>query len=78
MYNSGGAVGAMDFFNGNRTRRLSIKGRGSGLFGAYSNIKPKTCTVNSKNMEFQYDTQDKFLTLTIPLGVNSWETEICF
>ncbi|XP_010942528.1 probable galactinol--sucrose galactosyltransferase 2 [Elaeis guineensis] len=75
MYNSGGAVEAMDFFN---TCQLTIKGRGSGLFGAYSNIKPKTCTVNSKNMEFQYDTRDKFLTLTIPLGVNSWETEICF
>lgn len=78
MYNSGGAVEAMDFVEGNPTCQLSIKGRGSGPFGAYSNIKPKTCIVNSKNIEFQYDIQDNFLTLTIPLGVNSWETEIYF
>lgn len=80
MYNSGGAIEAMDFVS-DRDRslcRLSIKGRGSGLFGAYSSVKPKVCTVNSTSEEFMFKDDNHMLTLTIPSGVDYWEICVCF
>lgn len=55
MYNSGGAVEAVDFVSDHSRCRLDTKGRGSGQFGAYSSIKPKFCTVNSEEEEFEFN-----------------------
>lgn len=76
MYNSGGAIKAIDFFEENS--HLSVRGRGPGLFGAYSSREPKTCAVNSKEVEFNYSSKYKFLTLTVPLGRKSWILDLCF
>ncbi|XP_064961648.1 probable galactinol--sucrose galactosyltransferase 2 [Musa acuminata AAA Group] len=78
MYNSGGAIEAMDFMSDRSLCRLSIKGRGSGLFGAYSSLKPKVCTVNSTSEEFMFKDDNHMLTLTIPSGVDYWEICVCF
>ncbi|KAJ0106088.1 hypothetical protein Patl1_18187 [Pistacia atlantica] len=53
MYNSGGAVEAMSYSNSN----VKIKVRGCGRFGAYSNIKPRSCKVEKKEEEFLYKFQ---------------------
>ena len=50
MYNSGGAVEALNCTKDLSSCTIKIKGRGCGLFGAYSNLstKPKCCMVNTK------------------------------
>lgn len=78
MYNSGGAVEAVDFVSDHSRCRLDIKGRGSGQFGAYSSIKPKFCTVNSQEVEFEFNGKDKFLKLVIPPKNSSWVISIHF
>ncbi|XP_020242358.1 probable galactinol--sucrose galactosyltransferase 2 [Asparagus officinalis] len=75
MYNSGGAVKAVEL-SGEDNCRLRIEGRGPGLFGAYSSREPKTCTVNSKDVGFNFSSKDNFLTLTIPLGRKSWTLDV--
>lgn len=77
MYNSGGAVKSMEFFE-DEDLRLNIKGRGSGLFGAYSTREPRTCTVNSKEVDFKFSSKDNFLTLTIPLQRKSWTLDLYY
>lgn len=72
MYNSGGAVQAMEFFED----RMSIKGRGPGRFGAYSNQKPKSCFVNSREVGFNFRSEDNLLTIIIPYEANSWNISI--
>lgn len=78
MYNSGGAVEAVDFVSDHSRGRLDIKGRGSGQFGAYSSIKPKFSTVNSGEVDFEFNSKDKFLKLVIPPKNNSWVISIHF
>ena len=78
MYNSGGAIKAMEFSDNGGVCHLSIKGRGPGRFGAYSSREPNTCIVNSKEVEFEFRSKDKFLTLTIPLGRKSWVLDLHF
>ncbi|XP_073002913.1 probable galactinol--sucrose galactosyltransferase 2 [Typha latifolia] len=77
MYNSGGAVKAINFSAYPRSR-LIIKGRGSGLFGAYSSRRPESCNLNSRDKEFEFSAANNLLTLMIPLGIDSWEIEILF
>ncbi|WOL19206.1 putative galactinol--sucrose galactosyltransferase 2 [Canna indica] len=78
MYNSGGAIESVDFTGDPSLCHLSIKGKGSGLFGAYSSIKPKTCKVNSTTEEFMFDPENSMLTLTIPSGAEYWEISLFF
>lgn len=72
MYNSGGAVEAMEFSKD----RMSIKGRGPGRFGAYSSQKPKSCLVNSREVVFNFRSEDNLLTIIIPHEANSWDISI--
>ncbi|XP_042519478.1 probable galactinol--sucrose galactosyltransferase 2 isoform X3 [Macadamia integrifolia] len=78
MYNSGGAVEEMEFFNSSSNCGMSIKGRGPGRFGAYSNTKPKFCTVNGKEEEFEFKENHNFLTIMIPTGSSYCDIVINF
>ncbi|XP_058112944.1 probable galactinol--sucrose galactosyltransferase 2 isoform X1 [Magnolia sinica] len=78
MYNSGGAVESMDFTGNSSNCQLNIKGKGPGPFGAYSSTKPAFCTVNSKEVEFEFDNRDCFLTVIVPQKTNFWEIAIHF
>lgn len=79
MYNSGGAVEAVEFSKDSGSfGTIIIKGRGAGRFGAYSNPKPKFCTVNSKEEAFEFNVGHNFLCVTIPSGTNSWEITLCY
>ena len=77
MYNSGGAVEAVDSSDSSGSK-IHIRGRGGGEFGAYSNLEPKSCTVNSKDMEFKFRGEDNLLSITIPAKTSSWEITICY
>ncbi|KAF8414301.1 hypothetical protein HHK36_002303 [Tetracentron sinense] len=78
MYNSGGAIEAIEFFSDSSNCGISIKGRGSGRFGAYSSAKPKFLSVNKKEEEFKFKSDDNFLTTMIPAGTSSWDIVIYF
>lgn len=77
MYNSGGAVEAVDSSDSSGSK-IHIKGRGGGVFGAYSNLKPKSCSVNSEDIEFQFREEDNLLTTKIPSKTSSWDITICY
>ncbi|KAK3010479.1 hypothetical protein RJ639_012698 [Escallonia herrerae] len=49
MYNFGGAIEAIEVSSG---LAITIKGREAGRFGAYSNLKPRFCSVNSREDGF--------------------------
>ncbi|GFS45666.1 seed imbibition 1 [Actinidia rufa] len=76
MYNSGGAIEAILVESYNC--EISVKGRGAGRFGAYSNQKPDFCFVNSRQVEFDFRTEDHLFTTIIPWETNSWEITIGF
>lgn len=59
MYNSGGAIEAVGSTNSSGPK-IHIRGRG-GDFGAYSNLKPQSCSVNSDDMEFRFRGEYKFI-----------------
>lgn len=74
MYNSGGAVEAIDCFGDESSCEIHIKGRGgAGSFGAYSSLKPKACSVNSiDEEEFEFRGEDNLLTVTLPPRTSCW------
>ncbi|PQM36337.1 putative galactinol--sucrose galactosyltransferase 2 [Prunus yedoensis var. nudiflora] len=80
MYNSGGAVEAIDGFGDESSCEIHIKGRGgAGSFGAYSSLKPKACSVNSiDEEEFEFRGEDNLLTVTIPPGTSCWNIILCY
>ena len=78
MYNSGGAVETVEALDASNNGGISIKGRGTGRFGAYSNEKPKLCSVNSKEEAFTFRDEDNLLTITIPSGTNFWEIVVSY
>ncbi|KAI3959708.1 hypothetical protein MKW98_018808 [Papaver atlanticum] len=58
-----------------------LKVRGCGLFGAYSSQPPLTCTVDSEETNFNYNSEIGLLTLTIPVTqveMYRWLVEIQF
>ncbi|KAL5972350.1 hypothetical protein ACLOJK_041603 [Asimina triloba] len=78
MYNSGGAVESVNFCGGSSNCQLNIRGRGPGHFGAYSSRRPTSCTVNSREAEFNFIDRDFLLTVIIPPKTNSWEIGILY
>lgn len=83
MYNSGGAVEAVEVVESEGSAGSSfgikIKGKGaSGCFGAYSNPKPNLCLLNFTQQNFEFNTGDHFLRVTIPSDANSWEITLCY
>ncbi|TYJ42469.1 hypothetical protein E1A91_A03G092300v1, partial [Gossypium mustelinum] len=65
MYNSGGAVEAMDSENKSSECKIKVRIRGCGRFGAYSNKKPKCCSMNEKDEEFIYNPIDGLVTVKV-------------
>ncbi|KAK9935824.1 hypothetical protein M0R45_012700 [Rubus argutus] len=53
-------------------------GRGAGSFGAYSSLKPKSCSVNSKDEGFEFRGDNNLLTVTIPATTSSWNISFCY
>ncbi|XWS18064.1 hypothetical protein CRYUN_Cryun32bG0010400 [Craigia yunnanensis] len=74
MYNSGGALESVESLGG----KIHVKGRGAGCFGAYSNTKPKSCSINLKDEAFNFNGEHNLLTITIPATVNRWDIAICY
>ncbi|KAI3442218.1 Galactinol--sucrose galactosyltransferase [Psidium guajava] len=77
MYNSGGAIQAVDNRSKSSVSGIHIKGRGPGTFGTYSSTRPKSCTVNSEEREFEYG-EDKLLKIGIPARTSSWDILISY
>ncbi|KAK4386774.1 putative galactinol--sucrose galactosyltransferase 2 [Sesamum angolense] len=73
MYNSGGAVHAVEAIDDSLFPGIRIQGRGEGVFGAYSSSEPKHCSVNTTEAQFHFNSEHHFLTVDIPTGTNSWE-----
>ncbi|XP_062160527.1 probable galactinol--sucrose galactosyltransferase 2 [Alnus glutinosa] len=78
MYNSGGAVDAIDFFSDSSSCEIHVKGRGAGEFGAYSSTKPKSCLVNSKVEGFEFRDEDNLLKIVLHHTTSSWDIVICY
>ncbi|XP_022716287.1 probable galactinol--sucrose galactosyltransferase 2 isoform X2 [Durio zibethinus] len=78
MYNSGGALETVESLGDSSGCKIHVKGRGAGCFGAYSNTKPKSCSINLKDEAFNFNGHDNLLTITIPATVNSWDIAICY
>ncbi|KAL8463083.1 hypothetical protein ACS0TY_033923 [Phlomoides rotata] len=78
MYNSGGAISAVEAIGDFSCNIIRIKGRGEGIFGAYSNADPKFCNVNMDEVEFKWSSEQHFLKVHVPRGTNSWEMDIHF
>ncbi|XVF11648.1 hypothetical protein REPUB_Repub08aG0045300 [Reevesia pubescens] len=78
MYNSGGAVEAID---GNMNLSgwiIKIKGRGCGRIGAYSSSKPRSCIVDKKEEEFIYNAENGLLTVDLQGGCNLRDIEFVY
>ncbi|CAK8566698.1 unnamed protein product [Lathyrus sativus] len=79
MYNSGGAVEelscSMDVAD---CVIVKIKSRGGGRFGAYSNVRPKSCLVDMKEEEFCYNSEDELLTIKLDGEGSSKDIEFVF
>ncbi|KAK7350666.1 hypothetical protein VNO77_09524 [Canavalia gladiata] len=78
MYNSGGAVEALDCTMDVAQCTIKIKGKGCGRFGAYSNVGPKRCVVDMKEEEFSYNTEDGLLTFNLGGEGNSRDIEVVY
>lgn len=58
---------------------ITLTVRGCGRFGAYSSQCPLKCTIDSVDMEFNYDTATGLVTLAIPVPdqeMYRWSVEI--
>lgn len=71
MYNSGGAVEDCKF-----GETITITARGTGLFGAYSSKKPRSCKVEKKDEDFTYSSESGFLTVNLRSDSNLKDIEI--
>ncbi|KAL8529897.1 hypothetical protein ACS0TY_007095 [Phlomoides rotata] len=73
MYNSGGAVEECIVND-----KIRIKARGSGLFGAYSNIKPSYCKIDKQDEEFTYNSENGLLTINLQSESSFKEIEFVY
>lgn len=76
MYNSGGAIDAIEAIDDSSCTKIRIKGRGEGIFGAYMSSEPKICYLNMEEVQFRFSIEEHFLSVIIPTGTNSWEIHI--
>ncbi|XP_059442460.1 probable galactinol--sucrose galactosyltransferase 2 [Corylus avellana] len=65
MYNSGGAVEALNCTMDLPRCTVKVRGRGCGRFGSYSSTKPRQCMVDMKEEEFTYNAEDGLLTVKL-------------
>ncbi|KAK9278952.1 hypothetical protein L1049_028534 [Liquidambar formosana] len=78
MYNSGGAIEAMNCTMDLSGCTVKVKGRGCSRFGFYSSTKPKYCTVDMKEEEFIYNAEDGLLTVKLQGECNLRDIEIVY
>lgn len=77
MYNSGGAIKALNYINNDSSQcTVKIKSRGCGRFGAYSRTTPKSCFIDGKREEFDYDAKNGFLIFKLSPCFESETKEI--
>ncbi|KAL0340504.1 UNVERIFIED_CONTAM: putative galactinol--sucrose galactosyltransferase 6 [Sesamum radiatum] len=55
MFNAGGAIECLKYDITDLKALVSMEVKGCGRFGAYSSSKPKTCTVGSSGVEFEFN-----------------------
>lgn len=76
MYNSGGAIEAVEAIGDSSCNKIRIRGRGEGIFGAYMSLKPQFCYVNMEEVQFKFSSEEHFLTVNVPTGTKSWDMDI--
>ncbi|XP_073306209.1 probable galactinol--sucrose galactosyltransferase 2 [Primulina huaijiensis] len=72
MFNSGGAVEQFDFHKAPEcdspaAATVTLKVRGSGLFGVYCSQRPQKCIMDGMDAEFNYKAETGLVTLIIPV-----------
>ncbi|KAK5834557.1 hypothetical protein PVK06_018439 [Gossypium arboreum] len=65
MFNSGGAIKGLKFETENPVATVIMKVRGCGPFGAYSSTKPQRITVDSEEVEFEYEGKSGLVTFAL-------------
>ncbi|KAJ7945784.1 Galactinol--sucrose galactosyltransferase [Quillaja saponaria] len=79
MYNSGGAVEALECtLDSSGCIVVKLKGRGCGRFGAYSSTRPKRCVLDMKEVEFCYNAEDGLLTIKLQGECNIRDMELVY
>ncbi|PSR95905.1 Galactinol--sucrose galactosyltransferase [Actinidia chinensis var. chinensis] len=78
MYNSGGAMEALNCVVDVKGCSIKIKVRGGGRFGAYSSAKPSCCKVDKKEVEFIYNAEDGLLTMELEGECSFKEIEVVY
>ncbi|PKI65360.1 hypothetical protein CRG98_014242, partial [Punica granatum] len=67
MYNSGGALEALNFRNTDLLGcTVDVKMRGCGWFGGYSSVKPRHCRVDMEEAKFSFSDEDNLLIVKLP------------
>ncbi|KAL0358410.1 UNVERIFIED_CONTAM: putative galactinol--sucrose galactosyltransferase 6 [Sesamum angustifolium] len=66
MFNAGGAIECLKYDITDLKALVSMEVKGCGRFGAYSSSKPKTCTVGSSGVEFEFNSTSGLVTLYLP------------
>lgn len=74
MYNSGGAVEECSF----KDRKAVIRARGSGLFGAYSSIRPSSCKVDKEEEGFTYSSENGLVIINLQAETSFKDIEIVY
>eukprot|EP00252_Welwitschia_mirabilis_P020400 TRINITY_DN4_c0_g1_i2.p1 TRINITY_DN4_c0_g1~~TRINITY_DN4_c0_g1_i2.p1 ORF type:complete len:479 (-),score=66.48 TRINITY_DN4_c0_g1_i2:210-1646(-) len=76
MFNAGGAIHELQYHWDKKRVEMSVKG--CGRFGAYSSVKPAQCLVNSKPLEFSYDSESGLVVmhLEIPSEGQLWNVAV--
>lgn len=65
MYNSGGAIEAINSFFEGEWCKVTFKVRGCGRFGAYSNAKPSQCLVDTDEVAFIFEPEVRMMIITL-------------
>ncbi|MCL7050630.1 hypothetical protein MKW94_026869, partial [Papaver nudicaule] len=65
MYNAGGAIQDVTYLVENELGIVDMAVKGCGLFGVYSSVKPKQCTIGSVHVEFSYDSSCGLVTMSL-------------
>ncbi|PKI66646.1 hypothetical protein CRG98_012988, partial [Punica granatum] len=78
MYNSGGAIEAINCTANTSGCVVKIEARGCGKLGAYSNFKPELCKVDTRESEFSYNHGNNMLTVHLPMDCSFRDIEIVY
>ncbi|KAI3931194.1 hypothetical protein MKW92_045942 [Papaver armeniacum] len=65
MYNAGGAIEDLRYHAENELGIVDMAVKGCGLFGVYSSVKPRRCTIESVDVDFSYDSSCGLMTMSL-------------